>query len=531
MALGKDSRPGKDGRERATLRARRSAFFHNVHIMNGVGVIAAAVLFVCANVLAARFFHRWDATQSRLYTLSEPTRALLTGLQQPLEVVVLLSRTDPLNHTVSKVLDEYRALSSYVQPRFVDPDRNPAEFVALQQRYGLLEGRTEDGRLATDASIVLSQGGQHWFVTTSDIVAYDEQTDRATPRLEQVLTEGMARVIGQERQVACFTRGHQELGATSGGPQGLADFRRQLERNNYEVRESDLGTAQPRFALRGCDIALAVGAGQAYTSEAAQELARFLGDGGGLMLALGPLTDDSGRIIEPGLGPLLDPLGVSTANRVVFENEPALSMPIGIGGEVFLASPRAHAITSGMLRGNDVQFRVLLQLAQAFEVTPASVAQVLLQSSPSATSVGSFQGLGSDASEAEQKPQVYNMALAAELSRRAPPQASNADSKQRRAGRLIAVGSASVMWSSTWREPALLGTRRFVENALSWVGAEQPLVSVPEKNAQPAGLALTQAGVNEVRRYVLLYMPLCVALIGVLLMWQRRRDVVREERA
>lgn len=516
-----------DKRERATVRERAHTFIANAQFSSGVGVIAAVVLFVCLNVLAARFFHRWDATAVQLYTLSQPTRALLSRLQRPLDVLVFLSQSDPLSHTVSRVLDEYRAHSPYVQPRFVDPDRNPAEFLALQQRYGLLEGRTEDGRLATDASIVLAQGSQHWFVTTSDIVAYDEQTDQARSRLEQVLTEGIARVIGQKRQTACFARGHQELSATSGGAQGLADFRRQMERNNFETREVDLGVAQPRFELRGCDVTLLIGAQQVYSDPAARELARFVEDGGGLLVALGPITDEDGRILEPGLTPLFEPLGIRTKNSVVFEGEPTLSMPIGIGGEVFLASPRAHAVTSGMLRGNDVQFRVLLQLAQAFETVPSSVASVLLESSETAYAVKSFRALAEGREPPERdKLEAQVVALAAEHPRVAPPTA-NAESVNRQRGRIIVVGSPSVVWSSTWREPALLGTRRFVENALSWVSAEQPLVSVPDKAAQPAGLALTAAGMSEVRRYVLVYLPLSAALIGVLLMWQRRREATR----
>ena len=69
-----------------------------------------------------------------------------------------------------------------------------------------------------------------------------------------------------------------------------------------------------------------------------------------------------------------------------------------------------------------------------------------------------------------------------------------------------------------------VGTRRFVESAVAWLGAEEPLVSVPDKPPQPAGLALTDAGLQEVRTYVLFYLPGGVALIGALLLWGRRRE-------
>ena len=34
---------------------------------------------------------------------------------------------------------------------YVDPERNPAEFVAIQQKYGILAGKADDGRVVTDA--------------------------------------------------------------------------------------------------------------------------------------------------------------------------------------------------------------------------------------------------------------------------------------------------------------------------------------------------------------------------------------------
>lgn len=493
--------------------ARPLGALRELRVLDTVGVTAASVLFVCVNVLSARFFVRADATQAQLFTLSDPTRALLARLTSPVDVTVLLSRTDPLAQSVNRLLQEYRAASTLVQPEFVDPDRNPALFVELQHKYGLLEGRTEDGRIASDASIVLSYEGRNWFVTTDDIVAYDEQADMATPRLEQVLTEGIARIVGQRRQVACFTKGFQELGAESGGPTGLAEFRRQLERNNYEVRSVDMSLAKLDAPLSGCDLGFVVGPTQPYSQAAASEIARWLGHGGGLFLALGPITSDDGRIVDPNLDPVLSPLGVTPGNNAVFEGDETLRLPVGIGGEVFLATPRAHAVTAGLLRGEEVRQRVLLQLAQSFTRGAASETRVLLESTNEATALSSFRGLG-DEPKVAPAAQPFAMSVAGEF-----PGVG-----QSRRGRVVAVGSPSVLWSSTWREPALLGTRRFVESAVAWLGAEEALVSVPEKPPQPAGLALTESGLQEVKTYVLVYLPGGVGLIGLLLLWGRRRE-------
>lgn len=507
----------------AGFRARWQRFWRSSRQLDNAGILAAAVLFVACNVLASRFFWRWDGTSAKLFTLSEPTRATLGRLDAPLDVVVLLGRTDPLSHSVAALLEEYRATSKYVQTRFIDPDRNPAEFVAAQHEYGLLEGRTNDGRLATDASIVLALGNKHWFVTTDDMAAYDEHADAAQPRLEQALTEGVARLVGQVRQEVCFLRGSQELGADSGGPQGLSEFRRFLERNNTEVRVIDLGLAKVDGNLRGCDLVVAVGATRPYSVAADHELARWVKAGGGLLLAIGPLTDDEGRIVPPGLGEVLAPLGVNAGNDAVFEGEPSLRMPVGIGGEVFLASPAPHAITAGLLHGDEATHRVLLQLAQSFEIAPEGVAKPVLVTSESASALNSFRALAQgnttlDSTDARR----YVMAVAGQYPESAT--GPNGETRAERLGRVLAVGTPSVLWSSTWQEPALVGTRRFVESAVSWLSADKPLVSVPEKPAQAAGLALSDEGLVEVRQYVLLYLPGTLAAVGALIVWGRRRE-------
>jgi hypothetical protein len=498
----------------SSLAGRVAALWRDSKVLDSAGVTAATVIFLCVNVLSARFFVRTDTTRAQVFTLSDATRTTLGRLDAPVSVTVLMSRTDPLTQSVTRLLEEYKAVTNWVQPEYIDPDRNPAQFVEVQHRYGLLEGRTEDGRIASDASIVLSQQGKHWFVTTDDIVAYDEHADLATPKLEQVLTEGIARVLGQRRRVACFTRGFQELSAEAGGPQGLGEFRRQLERNNYEVRSVDLSLAKLSEPLLGCNVTFVVGPTEPYSQAATNELKRSVSNGEGLFFAIGPITSDDGRIVDANFDAVFSPLGIKAGNNAVFEGDETLRLPIGIGGEVFLATPRAHAVTAGLLHGDEVRHRVLLQLGQSFTRSAESETSVLLESSNLATALETFREIRDDDVGNPASAQSFVMAVAGEFP----------GGGQKRRGRVVVVGSPSVLWSSTWREPALVGTRRFVESAVAWLAAEAPLVSVPEKPPQPAGLALTDAGVKEVRTYVLFYLPGGVALIGVLLLWGRRRE-------
>ena len=138
--------------------------------MSALGVLAAAIIAVSVNILVARFYFRWDWTSQGLYTLSAPTLETLRSLRKDIEVIVFLSRSDPLSVSVRHILTAYGAETDRLRPRYVDPDREPAEFIALQQKYGILAGKTEDGRVVTDASVVVASGERHWFVTADELV-------------------------------------------------------------------------------------------------------------------------------------------------------------------------------------------------------------------------------------------------------------------------------------------------------------------------------------------------------------------------
>src|SRR5690606_17188805 len=107
------------------------------------------------------------------------------------------------------------------------------------------------------------------------------------------------------------------------------------------------------------------------------------------------------------------PVGIKTGNNGVFEGDAALRLPIGIGGEVFLAAPRAHAVTAGMLRGEEVRHRVFLRLAQSFTREPESELRILLESTPSPTALKSFRKVRDEVALDSQAPS-FAMSVAGE---------------------------------------------------------------------------------------------------------------------
>jgi ABC-type uncharacterized transport system len=479
-----------------------------------LGSAAALLLLVNLNVLGARFYKRWDATTDRLYSLSPPTKELLHGLTEPVEVTVLLSRGDPLLVSVRHMLEAYGAESAQLRLRFVDPDRSPAEFLAVQQKYQILAGKAEDGRIITDAALVLSVGQRHWFVTADELVRVDEDSGRARPALEQALSSALANVRRVEKAKLCFTTGHREPTLQDVGPQGLSELRQRLLKNNYAVESVD--AASPQISYADCTAVVVPTPELEVGADAAKRLADYVRGGGNAVLLLGPMLGE-GTVLPTGLEPVLDLAGVRLERNVVFEQDEAARLPRG-SGELFFAKLLPHPITRGVLHEDDkLSSRVLVVQARALSVREG--ATLLLESSAEALALRDLSVLDDTARRQEAargaEKKSFGLAAARELPR-------GAGAKTPYGARLFVSGASNLAWNRNFQDPALYGNRRLIENAVSWVAARPSMVSVPEKPEHEVGLSLAEESLGEVMRYVLLYMPAAAGLIGGFVLLRRR---------
>jgi hypothetical protein len=484
-----------------------------------LGVAGAALLLLNVNVLGARWYQRWDVTPDRLYTLSQPTRELLRELHEPVEINVLLSKADPLLVSVRHMLEAYGAETQQLRVRYVDPDRSPAEFLAVQQKYQILAGKAEDGRIVTDAAIVVARGEQHWFVTADELVRFDEDSGRSRPALEQALSGALANVRNTEKAKLCFTTGHREPTLEDQGPQGLSELKQRLLKNNYDAVSVD--AAGPRATFAGCAAVVVATPELEFGADEAKRLAEYVQRGGSTLLLLGPTLGEDRSVQSTGLEPVLQLAGVSLGRNVVFEKDGAHRLPSG-SGELFFATLRPHAITRGVLHEDDkLSSRVLVVQSRAVSVLQG--ASLLLESSDQAIALDNLEALtAAEPGGQAPRPASYGLAAARELTKPAESMASHGP-------RLFVTGASNLAWNRNFQDPSLYGNRRLIENAISWAAARPSMLSVPEKPAREVGLSLSEESLGEVMRYVLLYMPGSVALIGGFVLL-RRRNAERQAR-
>jgi hypothetical protein len=486
------------------------------------GVLASVVGAVLVNVAVARHYRRWDLTTHKLYTLSSATVETLHALPERIEIDVLLPSNDAMTASVKFLLSEYESQSDKLDVRYVDPDRHTAEFIALQQKYGIEAGRTEDGQIVTDASIVVSREGKKpFFISSSQLVDYgDGENDRARSRVEQVLTGTIRSVVDDERPKICFTEGHGEMRLDDGGPRGLGELADRLKKNNYDAESRDTSAPNAKDPLAGCRVAVIAGPNEPFSGAETDRIRGWLEAGGNLLVFAGPVPDNDRKTFLPlHLDAITGAGGIALDEDFVFEKDPRFKLPIGMG-EQFFAQPKQHDVTLGLVGERNQDLKILMVAARSLSRTgsgPTAPTEMLV-SSKEAVGVGDLFAMAEKGSTPEKgagdRGGPLALAMAAELPR---PKGSTAA----HGPRLVVVGSSSVAWGQSWQERAIRGGAIFTESALSWLAARPAIVDIPDKPAA-AGLRIDESSLGEVLRYVVLYMPAAAGLLGLAVFLRRR---------
>jgi ABC-2 type transport system permease protein len=483
---------------------------------SAIAIASVVFLSVCVNVLGSRFDRRWDATSDRRYTLSNVTRETLNAIREPVVIHVLLSRADSMAPTVQEILAGYTSLSRQLTLRWVDPDRDPGQYLATQSELGIAAGASKGGKSLSDSIIVITRGANRSYVTTEEIAVVDPETGEAELRLEQSITRGIRQLGDTSRPLICFTQGHRELNLQDDSPAGLSDWHARLGREPVELTTIDLGAGK-QAELTRCQLVVVAAPDIPLSTWAQQQLRAHLLQVGSLLVLSSTIPDESGQIRSTGLDALTSPAGVSIGKDIAVEQDESQRLPDGFG-ESFFAQVSDHAVTRALNRGTaDRSLRVLVSLAPTLSIADETSTRPLLTSTDKAIAVSNISDYLNVAPHADAavKPAAGKkliLAVAAELRGNSPGAAH----------RLI-VAPASLVENRVMRLPALAGNRTFINGALTWLLARPVGVEIPSAHHSSLQLNLPDADLARLNRYVLLIMPATVAVLGLAVALSRRQ--------
>jgi ABC-type uncharacterized transport system involved in gliding motility auxiliary subunit len=434
-------------------------------------VLALAVLgiLVAANVLAARHVKRFDLTEEKLYSLSDQTRKIVSGLK--IDVTIL--KFDKEDDTrLRELVAEYRAINSRVRYEFVDPQEKPE----LARQY----------KIARFGEAVAASGAR---------------TERVEDTSEEAITNALLKLTRDAVKTICFVQGHGERSTENSEAEGYAGVEALLKRENYQLKNVNLVTENG--VPPDCTALVIAGPRKPYLPQEIEFVKKGLEAGGKIFFLLDPEYESgfegmlAGWRVEVGKNTVVDASGFGR----LIGTGPAVPLVLNYGSHpvtkeledkmsvfAFARSVKAKEAAAG--ESSDVTTTELLKTSEA------SWAETNLE--------------GGRAKYDEGRDTKGPVSLGVAVSKKI----------EEKEARLVVIGDSDFA-SNRYLSPQLVNRDLFV-NAVNWLAQDEDLISVRPKSATGRYVTLTRSQQNLLFWFTIVFLPGAVVLTGTLI-WYRRR--------
>ena len=498
-------------------------------------------ILVAANVVAQRWFARWDLTERREYSLSPATKKLLGGLEDRVVINAYFTRQLPpylanLRRQVQDLLEEYRAYAhGRLELEFIDPGADPGGDQRMRS-LGIpklqLEVLERDQFQLSNVylGLVLLHGGRQEVIP----VVQD------TGNLEYELTAALLRLTSPKRKAVGW------IGAEDPGVRGRSadPLRRELARL-YDLRELP---PEGLSAIPEAVETLVVAGPRELAEPARYAIDQFVMRGGRAIFLVDHFEIPEGSLaaipVESGVHDLLERYGVKVARDVL--GEPRLNAPAAFSSgfmQFRIAYPwwvrvpgaaldREHPVTSRLEA-------LVLPWVSSLEAVPPEgggvAAKVLASSSSESFAVSdSFDFSPQPRRESPgARPAAPKRPLVVLLTGRFP---SFWGDKPAPAG----VGGAAPRATSAETSVLVVGTSRFVQgeflrqfpenaafllNAVDWMTLGPDLIGIRSRASDERPLGpVSERTRAMVKLLAVVGVPLLVVVLGILRLSARRRS-------
>jgi hypothetical protein len=486
-------------------------------LAGGLGLVLAVGLVVMANWLGARHYRHSDWTSTRLYSLSEKSLNLVSGLEDDVRVVVFMVPGGPQYDQVHELLSRYEAVSSHIEVEYIDPDKEPLKTTQLAEKFGIAMADT----------VVFIAGDRTKYVTSEQMVDYDfsgmqygqQPTVRAFKGEEQ-FTSAILSLVAPEVPRVTFVTGHGEASLTRVGTGALADrsltvLADALKRDNIEAQTLSLLSGE---VPADTDVIAIVGPTRAFTEAEIAALDDYLDRGGRLLVAIDPLIEADGTMRTTRLEGLLEGRGIVVNDDLVVD--PSRRLPFYDLSAVYLTDFGSHPVTRG-LEGIAVLCTVTRSL-----LVDSDDAQVLVETTPDGwgeTDLGMLlRGDPVVFDDGIDTPGPAAVAAAVEGPAAAAPagdERSGSAPDEDRTFRLVVVGDSDFL---TDVEIANAGNQILAMNVINWLAARELSMGIPPRDVESLNLFVDRQQMRIILAVVLLVMPGAAIAAGILV-WRRRR--------
>ena len=465
-------------------------------------VLVFAAILVAVNYLGVRYNKTYDATENKLYSLSDQSIKILNGLEQDLKIYYF--DQTPSFERVRGSLVQYENASARVSVSYVDPDSRPELAREMNVRtYGTL------------------------------YVEYAGNREEANSASEEDITNAIIRVKKGQEKTACFLTGHGEADPEDSGREGFAGAKEETEGANYKTQTVSL-LENPEVP-QDCTVLIVPGPANDYLEPEIGILTKYVESGGRMAFMLD--YEKSPRLVE-----MLAGWGIRVKDDLIIDLS-GIGQLFG-GGPLtpLVAEYESHAIT-------DVLENSATFFPMSRTVEPGDSADGWTATKLFSTTAGSFatedlelvdEELKRNPDKETEGPISVGVAAVFDVPAEAPSgDAENEneddegendeadaaasdddeDEEEEKQGRVVVVGTSVFARNNFLRRGSNLD---LFLNILNWLSSDEDLISIRPKDPEDTPLDLSSSDMSRVFFLTVVGFPLVIIIVGINAWWRRR---------
>ena len=486
----------------------------------GFNIIFQLVLVVAGiamlNWMGNKYYARWDWSRGKNTTLSPQTKALLGGLEKPVQAIVMFANMGEAEADAQTLLREYQfAAKGKLTVEEVDPYANLARAKDLQAQFKF--GANEN-------VVIFTYDGRHKFVNSGDL-AEMEQMDQMTmmmsrrqPQMigfkgEQVFTSTLLELTETKQNKIYLIGGHGEYDSTSKEIAGFGEFlsRQNLKSETLKLADKDkipddaslLAILGPRFDYSERDLKL---------------LTEFWEKNGRIFIGTGWTNGKTPNLNEwlaaRGVRPQNDAVIRVVSNGVIAQIYPAEGIVINQGSpitkELNDVDTQLYGPTQSLQLDRNLEKVAQLRLTGLL-AAPEGFWGETEYNPGDRTTVPMF-----DPKKDHMGPLTLGVAV---------ERGGSADPKVKlETSRMVVFGNGDFLTDKGLQIGQ--ASLELALNSINWLLNRENLISIPPKVKEKQSLKLTDTQVSTIRWWVMVFIPLMIAVFGLYhLMWRSGKNV------
>ena len=453
-----------------------------------ITIVFLSVL-ILLNLIVGKLNLSKDLTKNKMFSLSEQTTKILTGLKQDVKIYGFYE-TGQENLSVTTLLKQYKLSSKNISVEYKDPSKYPQ----IAEKYS-----TDDLKVAV-GFLVVESGSKYKVIDPQDFVNYN-YTDPNNPTaeslaVEQSITSAILNVTNVKSMTIHTLQGHSEEQISS-------DITKQLELENYKIAPINLAVKDTK--LEEGSVLLVVSPKRDLSSEEEKVIRSYLSKGGRALFLMDLIENDL-----PNFKRVFNSYGIDMQKAITVEGDSKYSAQNPL---YLLPKQQGHDILASLNR-NDL--RVLIPGCESIGILGSKKSSLSVE--PLLTTSDNAWGktnLKTTTSEKEKGDLQGPLNIAVAIT----DKSSDAKVKDTK----IVVVSNSTFTAQTIVSSSNGANLDFLMNSINWVQDKEEGISVRPKSIDDYVLQISDYDRFLFSGIVIILIPGIIVIAGIR-MWVKRRQ-------